>query len=169
MPVAECVVGAALPRAGLYETQRLGIADDGREADGVTVLTFFQAQRKAREWAGRQERQAAGVEDSTPWTVRDAVEHYLLDYGARGGMAQRYLETTFAAHILPKLGDRKINELTRALIRSWHRGVATTPPRLRTAVNAAKHRVRTLAPDDADAHRARRATANAILTVFRAA
>jgi integrase len=155
--------------AGVYETQRLGLADDGREADGTAVLTFSQVQRKAREWATRQERQAAGIEDATPWTVRDAVEHYLDDYSARGGKARRYVDTTFKAHILPKLGDRAIRDLTPAMIRAWHRGVATAPPRLRTSASAEKMRERILAPDDADAHRARRATANGVLTLLKAA
>ena len=154
---------------GLYETQRLGLADDGREGDGTAVLTFSQAQRKAREWATRQERQAAGIEDATPWTIRDAVEHYLVDYSARGGKARRYVETTFKAHILPKLGDREVRDLTPAMIRAWHRGVATAPPRLRTSAGAEKMTVRTLAPDDADAHRARRATANGVLALLKAA
>lgn len=154
---------------GLYETLRLGLADDGRAADGTAVLTFSQAQRMARDWATRQERQAAGIDDAKPWTVRDAVEHYLVDYSARGGRARRYVETTFNAHILPKLGERKVSELTPATIRAWHRGIATAPPRLRTTAGAEKRRVRSLAPGDADAHRARRATANGVLTLLRAA
>jgi integrase len=155
--------------AGSYETHSLGVADDGREADGATVLTFSQAQRKAREWATQQERQEAGIDDGTPWTVRDAVEHYLTDYTVRGGKARKYVETTFAAHVLPKLGDRKIAELTTATLRAWHRGLATAPARLRTSAVVKVHRSRPLAADDADAHRARRATANGILTLLKAA
>jgi integrase len=154
--------------AGAYETQRLGLADDGRAADGATVLTFSQAQRQARDWASRQERKASGFEDTKQWTVRDAVEHYLADYSARGGKARRYVETTFNAHVLPKLADRKLSELTPAVIRSWHRSIATAAPRLRTRTNSAQ-RVRALAADDADAHRARRATANGVLTLLKAA
>ena len=92
--------------AGNYETQRLGVADDGREADGADVLTFSQAQAKARAWTTQQVRQAAGIEEAKPWTVTDAVQHYLADYAARGGKARRYVETTFDAHVTPKLGPR---------------------------------------------------------------
>lgn len=155
--------------AGSYETHRLGLADDSREANGSTILSFSQAQHKARDWAAQQERRAAGIDDTKPWTVRDAVEHYLTDYTARGGKARKYVETTFEAHILPKLGDQKIVELTTATIRSWHRSLATAPARLRTSALAKVRRSRPLAADDADAHRARRATANGILTLLKAA
>jgi len=154
---------------GNYETQRLGLADDGRGADGREVLTFTQAQTAARAWATRQARQVAGIEESKPWTVEDAIKHYLTDYSARGGKARRYVETTFDAHVTPKLGTRLLADLTPAMIRSWHRGLATAPARLRTKATAEKRRTRPLAADDADAHRARRATANAVLTLLKAA
>lgn len=154
---------------GSYETQRLGLADDGREADGSEVLTFSQAQQKARQWATKQARKIAGAEEEEPWTVEDAVKHYLTDYTARGGKARQYVETTFDAHVLPKLGNRKLADLTPQMIRSWHRALATTPARLRTKTTAEKQQVRPLAADDPDAHRARRATANAILTFLKAA
>jgi integrase len=152
-----------------YETQRLGLADDGRAADGRVVLTFSQAQTKAREWATSQERQAAGVADATPWTVADAVSHYLADYTARGGKALGYLDTTFKAHVLSKLGDKLIGEITPSIIRAWHRGLATSPARLRTRANSKVQRTRTVPAADVDANRARRATANGILTLFKAA
>src|SRR5436190_1462392 len=75
---------------GNYETARLGLADDGRGADGREVLTFSQAQGAARKWATRQARHAAGQEEYAPWCVADAVAHYLDDYRARGGKALPY-------------------------------------------------------------------------------
>ena len=36
--------------AGKYEETKLGSADDVRDADGVEVLTFAQAQAAARAW-----------------------------------------------------------------------------------------------------------------------
>lgn len=44
-------IGRRYVGTGAYETEKLGLADDGREADGKSVLTFAQAQAKAREWA----------------------------------------------------------------------------------------------------------------------
>ncbi len=97
------------------------------------------------------------------------MRHYINDYTARGGKARRCVETTFAAHVLPQLGERKIGDLTPAMIRAWHRRLATAPARRRTAATAPQRRVRELPPDDADAHRARRATANGVMTLLKAA
>ena len=98
-----------------------------------------------------------------------AVDHYLADYTARGGRAPAYVRTTFEAHILPELGLRPIAELTAADIRNWHRGLATAPARLRSGRDLTKRKFRQIAAHDTEGHRARRATANAILTLFRAA
>jgi integrase len=154
---------------GSYETQRLGLADDGREADGTVVLSFSQARAKARRWATQQARPAAGIVVEEPWTVAKAIEHYMTDYTARGGKARRMVKITFEAHIPAKLAEQKIAELTPSIIRSWHRGLATSPARLRTSARASSPRVRALASDDPDAFRARRATANRILTQLKAA
>jgi integrase len=133
------------------------------------VLTFSQAQAKARTWATLQERAAAGVAAQEPWTVAKAIEHYLLDYTARGGKARRFVEITFRAHVPATLAERKIADLTPGFVRSWHRGLATAPARLRTGAAATAQRVRPLPSHDGDALRARRATANRILTQIKAA
>jgi integrase len=155
--------------AGAYETTALGAADDHREADGKDVLTFIQAQKKAGTWATKQSRIAAGASDDEPWTVARAIEHYLNDYTARGGKARRMTEVTFQAHVSTKLAQCKIADLTTSSLKSWHQSLATSPPRLRTGLGAAAQRVRSMAADDTHARRARRATANRILTLLKAA
>jgi hypothetical protein len=35
---------------GRYRENRLGVADDTQDADGVSVLDYSQAQKAAREW-----------------------------------------------------------------------------------------------------------------------
>ncbi len=155
--------------AGAYETERIGLADDGRASHGKHVLTFAQAQAKARHWATAQAKHEAGTDDAAAWTVADAMRHYLDDYSARGGKALRDVEITIGAHIFPKLGELNLSELTPKQVRGWHNGLAIAPPRLRTGSHADKRRVRVLAADDMDARRARRATANRILTVLKAA
>ena len=160
-------IGRHYDPAGGRQYRAFGSADDYMEADGLDTLTFAQAQTRALDWF-RDLARAGGKVDA-PVTVAEAAEHYLADYRARGGKALRYMETTFNAHILPKLGDKKLAELTPALIRGWHRALATAPPRLRTSLAATQPNVRELNPDDVDAHRARRATANGILTMLKAA
>ena len=147
--------------------QALGSADDLLDADGADTLTFGQAQEKARAWFAELGRRDGRI--TARITVAEAVTHYLDDYRARGGKALRYLEITFNAHILPQLGERRVAELSTGTIRAWLRSLAEAPARLRTTKKATKQRTRSVATDDADRNRARRATANGILTMLKAA
>lgn len=147
--------------------QALGSADDMLDADGTGTLTFAQAQDRAAVWFREIARNAGAVE--VPMTVQEAMTAYLADYEARGGKALAALESTVNAHILPALGDRQIKTLTTAAIRKWHHALATAPARLRTSVKATKPKGRKIEADDTEGRRARRASANRILTVLKAA
>ncbi|MGE4483390.1 tyrosine-type recombinase/integrase [Acidocella sp.] len=147
--------------------QALGTADDLLDADGVSTLTFAQAQDAARAWF-REITRAGGRVIEAP-TVKEIMADYVRDYQARGGKAADRLEHTIAAHILPALGDKKAAELTHAAIRRWHQGLATAPARVRTKATATKQATRKVDPADADGQRARRASANRVLTVLKAA
>lgn len=143
----------------------LASADDLLDADGGSTLTFAQAQARAAEWFKEIERTAGRVAE--PITVAEAMDHYLADYLARGGKAERDLRTTIAAHVLPELGAKRVADLTLATIRAWHHRLAAAPARLRTGVQAKRANVRKA--EDADTRRARRSSANRILTVLKAA
>lgn len=145
----------------------LGAADDMIDADGKDTLTFAQAQDKARDWFAEMQRNNGRVVE--PITVREAMEDYEANYLAQGGKAVADLRRTVKAHILPALGEKKVADLTFPMIRAWHHKLATAPARLRTKAKAKKLRVRVVVPTDANAQRARRATANRILTVLKAA
>lgn len=144
--------------------QALGAADDYLDANSVDILTFGQALSKAAAWFKDMDR-AAGRRVE-PITVAEATEHYLGDYRARGGKAERDLQITIKAHILPELGDKRVADLTLAAIRAWHHRLAAAPARLRTSASAKHANLREAG--DADARRARRASANRILTVLKA-
>ena len=149
----------------------LGAADDLLDADGASTLDWAQAQREAREWFPIAFAPAVGPEDrpNGPATVRSAVEHYLKDYKERGGKAETSLRATLDAHVLPALGDIKLKALTTARIKAWHAGLSRAAARKRRAkgVEAATTTADREKPD-ADASRARRATANRVLTVLKA-
>jgi site-specific recombinase XerD len=145
--------------------QALGTADDLMDADGHSTLTFAQAQAKAHEWFNRIERHAGRAVQRL--TVAEAVENYMADYLARGGKSERDTRRAINAHILPRLGPQHLDALTHAKIRAWHHALAEAPARLRTSVNATKANVREA--DGADARRARRSTANRVLTILKAA
>jgi integrase len=169
--------GAWLARildAGRYREEGIGRADDVIPANGADVLDFRQAQVKAIAWAARQRRVAAGLEPeppkapAAPYTVANAISDHLADLADRGsrGLAQTVAKAK--AHILPGLGGLPVGRLTREKIRAWHRELATSPARLRSKVGG-EARVRQIAAGDEDALRRRKATANRVLTVLKAA
>ncbi len=147
----------------LYKS--LGSADDMLDADGVETLTFAQAQAAAAAWfteLGRSHVRAPALV-----TVEAAMADYLADYAARGGKDAKGLKTAIDAHILPRLGNRLVKDLTPGAIRQWFRALATAPARVRS--KEGKIATRPLDATDAEATRARRATANRVLTILKAA
>jgi hypothetical protein len=147
--------------------QALGAADDMLDADGADTMSFSQAQDKARAWFAEVQRTGGRVVE--PVTVDAAMTAYQADYLARGGKAVSDLRTTINAHIVPALGDKLVQDLTFPVIKAWHHKLASAPARLRTKAKAKKRRVREAVGDDANVNRARRATANRVLTVLKAA
>ena len=145
----------------------LGTADDQAEADSVNLLTFDQADEAARKWLASLAR----GNSAAPITVAEAMKAYVLDYTARGGKDVKGLETTIAAHIAPRLGEKKVTDLTTGTIRTWHRALATAAPRKRTSANPEKKKSapKAVAANNPEGQRARRASANRILTVLKAA
>jgi integrase len=149
----------------------LGAADDAREADGTSVLSYAQAQEAARNWFVEMARPAKRADDSVergPYTVADCMRDYLDWYKAhRKPSGYAFARIAVAAHIEPALGAIGLADLTTAQIRRWHSGLAAAPARLRSKRGAGpRHRP---APADADGERARKATANRLLTVLKAA
>ncbi len=158
------------PDGGRYFKTVLGKADDTRDADGFAVLTYRQAQDKARDWFAEQARKAAKGEvgPDEPYTVADTMRDYLDWYAIHrkpSGLAFATYATN--AHILPELGTVAVNALTTKKIETWHQALATTPARVRSGkFETTKYRE---APSDSDGERARKATANRILIALRAA
>lgn len=144
-----------------YKQEPLGTADDFSDPDGVEILSFVQAVRKARE--ERAARAQAG------YTVADAMDTYLSHLEADGRTPDAIRDAHYRdrAFIRPKLGTIELSALTADRLRRWRNDLAKTAPRLRTRTGEAqKHRSTT---EDEDATRARRATTNRTWTVLRAA
>jgi integrase len=138
-----------------YSVTPLGPADDG----GDEGLTFAQAQKRAQE--------LAGAAPTTRLTVRAAMENYIDHLEAQGKQTKGVIGRT-AMHILPRLGDIEVANLTSAQIRRWLADLARTPAIMRTAAGS-KLNVRTHDPNDDEAVRARRSTANRVLNFLKAA
>jgi integrase len=147
---------------GRYHETTLGTADDVLDADGSAVLDFSRAQTKARAWF------AAGRVAGGLFTVADAMRDYLAWVEQhRKAITAREWRYVAQAHIIPALGDHEVANLTTAQLRRWHEQRAEQPARIRSRRGALpRHRE---APTDPEGTRARRASANRILTVLKAA
>jgi integrase len=159
---------------GHYREEGIGRADDTLPTNGTDVLDFRQAQTKAIAWVAQRQRVAAGLEPASskvatePYKVADAIAAHLADLAARGSRGLDQTASKADAHILPALGTLPVGHLTRDKLRAWHHGLATAPARLRSKPGEAA-KMRKIAPEDEDAGRRRRATANRVLTVLKAA
>jgi integrase len=153
---------------GRYEETKLGTADDVADADGIAILTFGQAQERARAWFAARALADAGHEDPlAPYTVSDALDDYERDYVRRGGKAADRLRHSINAHIQPALGSIELNKLSRPKIEGWLENLANAPARLRTRRGQSpRHRER---DGSAEGVRRRRESANRVLTVLKAA
>ncbi|MHC2332942.1 tyrosine-type recombinase/integrase [Bradyrhizobium sp. USDA 4454] len=152
-----------------YVTKAIGAADDTIDADEVTVFDFWQAQSQSRVWAEQQRLVAAGIVRTGPYTVDDAVKDYLAEIAAeKKPTAVKGAKYVFDAWILPDLGSLEIEDLTAEKLVRWRNKIATAPRRVRTKRTSREPATRQTADDD-DARRCRKATANRILTVLKAA
>ena len=149
---------------GKYETQAIGEADDHQEADGVTIFTFYQAQEKLRQFVVDLKRKSGLIVNDA--TVADAMVHY-LEWYRRNRKAIKETEHNINAHILPKLGHFKISSLTPPQLRRWLEELASTPARVRSGrYGQQSFKKGEMTSDEV---RARKATANRILTILKAA
>ncbi|MBR1777293.1 MAG: site-specific integrase [Alphaproteobacteria bacterium] len=158
-------VGTWTARIGFheYKTRLIGEADDFKDADGETVFTYFQAAEKAREFEKEYKTDAGLI--TAPLTVAKAAEEYLNWYKLNR-KSFKTVSITVNAYILPVFGDRLINDLTTLEIKRWLERLAEQPRRKRTKLFDGQA---FLPPPQTDEEkRARKSTANRILTVFKA-
>jgi integrase len=143
-----------------YKVIALGAADDVAEATGEHVLSFEQAEAAARAILDRPGKAISRL------TVRRAMELY-TQHKASLGQSTVDLVSRTNAHILPLLGDRPISELSAKRLRDWMATIAAMSPMLRTRPDAPQQ-YRPEATSE-DQIRARRASANRVWTMLRAA
>jgi hypothetical protein len=112
-----------------YEIKPLGAADDLSDADGVAVLSFWQAQEQARKRHVTRAHSAAGI---GPLTISSALDAYFEHLEARGKSASHQHHHA-RAFIIPPLGEIELSALTTAQLNKWLHNLAKEPPRVRTA------------------------------------
>lgn len=141
-----------------YKLQTIAEADDFLDADGESILDFWQAQDVARDKRLTPKRGA--------YTVKDAVKAYLDRLEGRPSWhdTKKRLE----AFVLPAFGDKKVAELDADEIREWHRGIAATSARKRTK-KGAEQAYRSGDIKEPETQRKRQASANRCLSILKAA
>jgi len=149
---------------GRYALRTLGTADDHAPANGADVLTFAQAQKAALALQDQAKRDEGIV--TRPATVSEAAEKYLAWF-RQHRKSVKETEHSYRVHIKPALGDRRIADLKAPELRQWLDGLAAQAARIRSGRFAEKQRFKA-APKTADEKRARRSTANRILSILKA-
>ncbi len=118
-------------------------------------------------WRAEARREEGHDTRQGPLTVADAMGEYLKAYERRGGKAVYETQRAVETHILPALGTVPVGKLTARKIADWHHGLAEKRARVRTKPGRRQNYREAVAGPDAV--RKRRATANRILTVLKAA
>jgi integrase len=144
-----------------YVVETIAEADDVADADGVQILSFWQAQERAWKIANRPQP-AAG-----PYKVKDAIADYLAELEGRASHNDTKLR--LKAYALPVLGDKHVDQLKAETIKNWHRDLAKAPRLLRTKRGAPKRRTKPIDLSDPEVARRRKVSANRILGQLKAA
>ncbi len=134
---------------GRYRVRAIdGVADDKQDADGCVVLSFAQAQEKARQLFVAANAPPGSKRSAL--TVKEACEAY-IEYLRAERKSARDAEQRLVKRVYPKLGDRLVIELTTSEIEKCKRAM----------VRRAK--------DDPEVERRSKASANRIMSSLRAA
>ncbi len=147
---------------GEYRFTSLGEADDYRDADGEVVLSYYQAFDKVRIWAAQETKNPVQYKNIT---VKQAAERY-MEWFKIHRKAYRNTRIAVDAHIIPTFGNRPISDLKTREIREWHEEIAKTAPRKRGKSNDNQDFYD--AVPTPDGRRARKASANRMLTILKA-
>lgn len=146
---------------GKYKKSSLGMADDFGNDNEVDVLSFKSAQEKARKWTDTESRKKAGLREG-PYSVKNAIDDYLSWYQVHRKSYGR-VKSVSDNHIIPTLGDREVDSLQTRQIRQWLEDLAKKPPMIKAGLGKERGHRETYDP------RARKVTANRILTILKAA
>lgn len=154
---------------GTYTETRLGIADDHAPADGGVVLSYTHAVKRAQDTtpgAAKAPRHVGGG-----LTLNAVVAAYLEDRQTTpGGRTGRVMPKSTAdmstqvwtRHGAETIGAKLIREIKADDLKAWHAGMVKKPPTIRgKAQDYDRH--------DPEQVRKRRASANRVLTIVKAA
>lgn len=101
---------------GGSRTAKVGVADDYDEADGSSILTYWQAQDLARVMV----RQENGSTTVGPLSVKTAEENYLNWLESKNKNTAADTRGRLKLHFLPKFETRLVVSLTKTELDMWH-------------------------------------------------
>jgi integrase len=142
-----------------YSVRTLGWADDLAEADGEQILSFEQAEAKAKAMLDTPAALLGRL------TVKAAMTAYIEFQRDHGKPVDDLISRT-NAHILPTLGDCVVVELTTERLRKWRTTLAAMPAMKRTAADAKQ--AYKAEPASEEEIRRRRSSTNRVLTMLKA-
>lgn len=100
-------------------------ADDHEEANGDTVLNFWQAQERARVLARGDGKADVTAEDTgAPVTVTAALDAYVADLETRGGGTDNVARVKL--HLPTRLADKAVALLSAREVKQWRDGLRKT-------------------------------------------
>jgi integrase len=145
-----------LKQGDRYIKKTLAQADDFQDSNGETVISYAEAQKIALGYADR---------DFSPLTIKEATDHY-LKWFKEHRKAYDVTLMNVNAHILPHFGKVLVTDLKTVQIRKWLNNLAATPARKRPDRDG-KIKFKD-APQTDNEKRARKASANRVLTILKA-
>jgi integrase len=101
-------------------TRAIGTADDFTDADGASVLNYWQAQDKAQSAA----RYSSGQGVPKPLTVGRAADVYLEKLEAKNPRTARDTRGRLNLHFLSRFGDELVTSLTKSKLEGWLNSMA---------------------------------------------
>jgi integrase len=96
--------------------KRFGLADDHEDANGETVMSYWQALEKAKTLA-----RAGEGNSEQPISVAEAIDAYETDLATRGG--SKYNATSIRLHVPSTLTSKAVALVTERELREWRAGL----------------------------------------------
>jgi len=146
----------------VYIKTTLGKADDTLDSDSVSVISYNEAQQKAREWYAEQSQLEAGIHSKAPQTVSQAADEYLAWFKANK-KSYDFTKQSIELYVKPRLGKFELAKLSTRQIEKWREEIATSKARVRRKIDG-DEKFRTRKSN----HTQRKSTANRQLNILKA-
>jgi len=158
------------PKTKVQKRETIGAADDFHKANKKTILSYTQAKNLAIKWFEQKTNEFwekdANSSPSNSYTVAEALDDYFKDGEKRGMKGVGRAKMSAKAWIIPTLGKIVIKNLTRAQLESWLDYISTSPRRIRAKKGQSAYAPPPMTEDE---KRARKDSANRILSILKAA